>query len=145
MNSKLLGIIAVVLSLFLGQSAFAHGWFCGDKMDKLKKELHLTPEQDKKIEPILKQLKTTMKDNATQMKDLSKQVNEQITSNSTDESNLDSLIDKKTKMIGDMMKAKLHAKHEIYNTLDEKQKTHFKKMMQEWEHKMAEKFKHCKD
>lgn len=145
MNSKLLWIIAFACSLFLGQSAFAHKWYCGEKMDEMKKSLHLTSDQEKKIEPIMKQLKTTMKDSATQMKDVSKEVQEQITTNSTDESALDSLVDKKTKIIGAMIKAKIHAKHEIYGLLDDKQKAHYKKMMQEWEQKMADKYKKCKD
>ncbi|OEH48682.1 hypothetical protein lpari_00291 [Legionella parisiensis] len=86
-----------------------------------------------------------MKSGAEQMRDLSKQINQQAESASMDQSTVDSLVDKKTKLLGDMIKAKMTAKNQIYAVLKPEQKTELQNKMKKMEEKMEEKFKKCND
>lgn len=67
----------------------------------------------------------------------------QASSSSMDQGNSDALIDKKTKIIGDMMKAKMAAKNQIFSILNDKQRTELQSKMKKAEDKMIEKFKEC--
>lgn len=141
MKKSLLWIAALSFSLMFGQTALANE-HCGD-MKKMIGSLKLDDAQKAKVEPILEQFKTAMKASAGQFKDLETQINQQIQSDSTDQSALDGLIDKKTKLIGDMMKAKASAKHQIYTILSPQQRTEYQNMVKKWEEKMAAKYENC--
>lgn len=143
-NKKYLVAAAFAVSLMAGQTVFAHG--CGgDGLKRMVESLHVNDAQKAKIQPVLEQLKTGMKDDESQMGDLRTQITQQVQSDTMDQATLDGLIDKKSKLIGDMMKAKSNAFHQIYVTLTADQKTKFKKMVANMEEKMAEKFKNCHD
>lgn len=105
--------------------------------------LKLDDSQKSKIKPVLEQLKSTIQNDAAQMKGLHDQLNQQAESANMDQSTVDSLIDKKTKLIGDMMKAKIAAKNQIYAVLTPQQKTELQNKMKKMKEKMEEKFKSC--
>ncbi|MDI1352877.1 MAG: Spy/CpxP family protein refolding chaperone [bacterium] len=134
MFKKIIWIAAITCSLFMGQTVFAHD---GQGMKQLIGSLNLDAEQKAKIKPILEQLTATMKDNWSQIKDIRMQMNQQIASDTMDKATVDSLIDKKIKLIGDMMKAKASAKHQIFAILTPKQKATFQAMVKKWEAKVA--------
>lgn len=144
MKKSLLWIVAVTFSFVLGQTAFAHSGHCGDGMKKMVENFKLDDTQKAKIMPILDQLKTTLKTSWSQMADLRTQINQQIQSDTMDQATLDGLIDKKTKLIGDMMKAKAAAKHQIFTILNAQQKTMYVDMMKKMHDKMVSKFENCK-
>lgn len=62
-----------------------------------------------------------------------------------DQATVDGLIDKKTKLVGDMMKAKVTAQNQIYSVLNPQQKTELQNKVKKMEDKMAEQFKSCHD
>ena len=145
MKKSLLWIIAASLSLVLGQSAFANDKHCGDgMMKKMVEHFKLDAGQQAKVKPILEQMKSTMQSNWSQMRDLRMQMNQQVMSDNMDQSTVDGLVDKKTKLMGDMMKARLNAKHQIYMMLTPQQKTAYQAMAKKWQDKMAQKTDECK-
>ncbi len=143
MKKSLLWIIAATFSLVLGQASFAESRHCGEGMKKMIEKLQLDATQKAKIMPVLDQLKTTMQANWSQMKDLRMQIHQQIQSDSMDQATVDGLIDKKTKLMGDMMKAHVNAKHQIYMLLNPQQKTTWQNMVKKWQDKMASKAERC--
>lgn len=144
MCKKTLWIIAVAFSFVLGQSAFAHS-LCGQSMDKMVESLKLDDAQKAKVKPVLDQLKSNMQSNWTQMKDLETQINQQVQSANMDQSTVDGLVDKKTALIGNMMKAKIAAKNQIFNVLNAQQKETLQAKMKAKEDKIAAEFKSCHD
>lgn len=144
MFKKSLWIAAVALFFTLSQSALAHQW-CGDGLKKMVSSLKLDDAQRAKVMPILDQLKANMASNAVQMRDIEMQLRQQMMSATMDQSVVDGLIDKKTKMIGDAMKAKITAKNQMFNMLTAEQKASMQAMMKKVEDKMAERYKSCHD
>ena len=145
MYKNLIGIVAIALSLAFSQATFAHSSFCGEGLGKMVESLKLDDAQKAKIKPILEQLKSTAQTTWQQMKDLKVKLDQQVTSPTMDQSTVDGIVDQKTKLIGDMMKAKIAAKNQIYNVLNEEQKTKLQTMMKNAEEKMEAKFKDCHD
>lgn len=143
MYKKIIWVVAFTFSLIFSQSMFAHSGNCGDEIKNLVGSLKLDDSQKAKIKPILEQLKSSLKDTEAQFNDLHAQINQQIASDTMDPATLDGLIDKKAKLIGDIMKAKALAKHQIYAVLNETQKNHFQDNIKKLEEKMAEKYKSC--
>lgn len=118
---------------------------CGDGIKNMIASLKLDDSQKQKIKPILENLKTSIKQSRDQMQDLNKQIDDQSVSGTVDQSAVNDLIDKKVKLIGDMMKAKAMAKSQIYAVLTPQQKTVLQNKMKQKAQKMAEKFKSCRD
>ncbi|MCL9683661.1 Spy/CpxP family protein refolding chaperone [Legionella maioricensis] len=143
MKKNLLWIVAVTFSFVLGQTAFAN--HCGEGMKKMVASFQLDATQKAKIMPILDQLKTTMQANWAQIKDIRMQINQQIQSDNMDQATVDGLIDKKTKLMSDMMKAKVNAKHQMYMLLNPQQKASYQNMVKKWQDKMASKAESCKE
>ncbi len=142
MYKKILGTTALVFSLAISPAVFAHD-SCGGGMKKMLESLKLDATQKEKIKPIMDNMKSTMKADVAQMKDLNKQLNEQTLSATMDQSTVDGLLDKKVKLMGDMMKAKVMAKNQIYVVLKPEQKTKLQDDMKKMEAKMEAKFKSC--
>jgi Spy/CpxP family protein refolding chaperone len=121
----------------------AYAFSCGEGMDKMVQSLKLDDSQKQKIKPILDSLKNTMKQNRDQMKAISKQINDKATAPNMDQAAVNDLIDKKVKIIGDMMKAKVSAKSQVFAVLNDQQKAQLKDMMKKMHDKMEEQFKSC--
>lgn len=143
MYKILTGALAIAFSLVLNQSVFADSWGCGEGMKQMIESMKLDKEQKDKIKPIMDQLKSTMRESGTQMKDLDMQINQQSVSADMDPATVDGLVDKKAKLIGDMMKAKITAKNQVLAVLTPKQKIELQNMMQKLEEKMAKKYASC--
>jgi protein CpxP len=143
MKKSLLWIVAVTFSFVLGQTAFAG--HCGEGMKRMVENFKLDATQKAKIMPILDQLKTTMQANWSQIRDLRMQINQQIQSDDMDQSTVDGLIDKKTKLMGDIMRAKINAKHQMYMLLNPQQKAAYQNMVKKLQDKMASKAESCKE
>ncbi|CDZ75776.1 periplasmic protein [Legionella massiliensis] len=144
MYKKLMWMFALTFSFILSQSAFA-GSHCHGGFKSMIESLKLDDTQKEKVKPILEQLKTTMKASWTQMKGLETQISQQVTSATMDQNAVNALVDQKTKLIGDMIKAKIAAKNQIYNLLNDQQKATLQAKMKDFEEKMAAKFKDCHD
>ncbi|MDP3269119.1 MAG: Spy/CpxP family protein refolding chaperone [Legionella sp.] len=143
MYKKILSVVAFALSLSLNQAVFADSWGCGEGIKQMVQSLNLKDDQKAKIEPVLEQLKSNMKQMATQMNALDTQINQQANAATVDQSQVNGLVDQKAKMIGEMMKAKMLAKSQIMAQLTPEQKTQLQNMMTKLEEKMAAKFKSC--
>ncbi|WP_454780792.1 Spy/CpxP family protein refolding chaperone [Legionella sp. WA2022007384] len=143
MYKKIIQTAAFAFTLAVSPVVLAHSGGCGEGFKSMVESLKLDDSQKAKIKPILDQLKASMKNDADQMKDLSRQINQQAESATMDQSAVDGLIDKKTKLIGDMMKAKITAKNQIFSVLNPQQKTELQNKMKKMEARMEEKFKNC--
>lgn len=131
-------IYSIVAIIAIGLSAPViadHGSYhnCGSckKMQKLETELNLTATQKEKITEIKKQSKDEFKSTLNELKALKKEMKDFVKSETMDDKKLDELVTKKTELTGKLMKIKLKMKHEIYNILDEDQKTKFNKIMED--------------
>lgn len=144
MFKKILGTTALVCSLAISPAVFADCG-CGGGMKKMLESMRLDAAQKEKIKPIMETMKSNMKADVDQMKDLDQQINDQAVLATMDQSTVDSLVDKKAKLIGDMMKAKVMAKNQIYAVLNPKQKTELQNDMKKMEAKMEATFKSCHD
>jgi periplasmic protein CpxP/Spy len=145
MYKKILWMVTLVSSLMFGQLALADSGMCHQGLKKMLESIKLDDGQKEKIKPILEKLKSSLKDNWSQMKDMEKQIMEQSESANMDQGTVDGLIDKKVTLIGNMMKAKVTAKNQIMGILSAEQKTKMHKMMQQVKDKMAAAYKNCHD
>ena len=143
MYKKILWAMTLSLTLILSSTGFAHSSMCREKLDTMIESLKLDDQQKEKIKPILAQLKTTMSAAMTQMNSVSTQLDQQVWSTSMNEDTVNSLIDQKTKLIGEMMKAKMKAKNEVFTILTAAQRTVLQNRMKTMEEKIAAKFKNC--
>lgn len=143
MFKKLLGIVAVACSLILSNAAFSHSMDCGKGLKGMLESLNLDDAQKEKIKPIMDQQDATMKDLAAQMDALDVKMNEQMNAAQPDQSAIDGLVEQKVKLIGQMMKAKIMAKVQIFGVLKPEQKTQLQDKLKKLADKMAEKFKNC--
>jgi periplasmic protein CpxP/Spy len=145
MYKKIIQTASFACALVLSPVVLAHSWGCGEGLHKMVESLKLDDSQKAKIKPILDQLKTTVKNDGSQMKDLDQQLNQQVDSANIDLSAVDSLIDKKSKLIGDIMKAKITAKNQIYAVLNPQQKTELQDKMKKMQEKIVAQYKSCHD
>ncbi|WP_051546150.1 Spy/CpxP family protein refolding chaperone [Legionella lansingensis] len=104
-----------------------------ERMKEMMQSLNLDSSQQAKIKAIKDQLRQSQQSNMQQMKSIRSQIHDLITSGTMDESKLNSLIDQKKELLGQMIKAKIKAKQQIYNVLNDQQKSQFKQMLQQWE------------
>ncbi|WED42490.1 Spy/CpxP family protein refolding chaperone [Legionella cardiaca] len=145
MYKKLVGLLLLTLSFSFSQALFADDSVCRQGLKKMVESLKLTDDQKGKIQPILDQLKSTMKENGSQMEGLESQMREQANSSTMNQDTVNGLVDKKTALIGNMMKARLNAENQIFAILTPEQKTKLQAMMKTAEKKMADAFKSCHD
>jgi protein CpxP len=143
MYKKILGIATVTAALVLGQTAMAESRCVGGGIKRVVESLNLDKTQKEKIKSILEEMKTGMTERSTQLDTINNEINEQVKSDTTDQSKLDSLVDKKAGLIGDMIKAKLNATRAISLVLTAKQKTELQTRLQRIEDKIASQFKDC--
>lgn len=143
MLNKFIAAVVFAFSLVLCQSALAGHARCGEGLKHMVDALQLDQAQKDKVKPILEQLKANMKENGPQMMDLCKQINEQSMSANMDQAAVDGMIDKKVKMMGDMMKAKVSAKNQIFSILNDQQKAKLQAKMKMMQEKMHAKMKQC--
>lgn len=145
MYKKIIQTVAFTCTLALSPVVLANSCGCGEGLKHMIQSLKLDDSQKAKIKPILDQLASTIKNDASQMKDLEQQLQQQSESANMDQATVDGLIDKKSKLIGDMIKAKVTAKNQIYSVLNPQQKTELQNKMKKVEEKMADQFKNCHD
>lgn len=143
MHKTILCVVSLAFSLVFSEAALADSWGCGEGLRAMVESLKLNTDQKEKIKPILSQLKLDMSAKGIQMRGLDTQLKQQVESSNMNQATVDDLINKKTKLIGDMMKAKIMAKNQIYTILDEKQKTELQAMVSKLEEKRSAKFKSC--
>ena len=143
MYKKLFWTVALAFAFLLSQNVSADSWGCGKGLKEMVESLKLDDTQKAKIKPVLEQLRTTMKDNGAQMKTLDTQINQQADSEKADQSAVNNLIDKKAQLIGNMMKAKMAAKTQIYTVLNANQKAELNTMVNKMEEDMRAQFKKC--
>lgn len=143
MSKKFLLAIAFVFSFLFTQATFADSSICRESLSKMVQSLNLDANQKSKVNSILDQLKSNMKATGTQMDGLEDQITQQTYSANMDQNNANSVVDQKTKLIGDMMKARITATNQIYNILNPQQQAKFKSMMKTADDKMAAMYKNC--
>lgn len=145
MYKKLASIIILCCSFVFCQAVFADDGICRQGLKKMVESLNLTDDQKAKIHPILDQMKSTMKDSGSQMDGLESQIRDQMNSTTMNQDTVNGLVDKKTALIGTMMKARINAQNQIFGILTADQKSQLQQMMKAEEDKMASKFKSCHD
>lgn len=156
---KKLSLIALVLSFVMGQAAFAvtgtqssssanqsstgssktTACGCGDRMREMMSSLNLNSAQQAKIKAIKDDLRKSQHANREQLRTISGQIRDLVTSDSMDDSKLTDLVNQKKELLAQMLKAKIVAKQQIYSVLTTEQKSQFKQSFKQW----AEKRKHC--
>lgn len=143
MYKKFIWILALITSFTLTQMVFADTTVCRDKLSKMVQSLNLDESQKAKIKPILDQLKTDLQTSGSQMKDFHTQITQQVNSANMDQDKVNDLVDKKTKVIADMIKAKLKAQNQIYVILNPQQKEKLQNMIKTADDKIAAIYKNC--
>jgi len=143
MYKNLVAVVAIISTLLFSQTTLADAWGCGEGMRQMVLSMDLNRAQKDKIKPILAQLKASIKETGMHMGDLDRQLNQQSVAVNMDQSVVDDLVEKKTKLIGDMIKAKIKAKNQVLAVLNPKQKINLMNKMQKLEEKIAKKFSSC--
>jgi periplasmic protein CpxP/Spy len=143
MFKKFLLIITFVSSLIINQMVFAESSVCRESLNEMVQSINLDAAQKAKIKPILDQLKSTFKANESQMEALKSQITQQVNSANMDQGKVNSLVDEKTKLIGEVMKAKIMAKNQIFALLNPQQKGKLQEMIKKSDEKMTALFKKC--
>lgn len=142
MYRKLLWITALTFFL-LNQNAFADIKECGKGLKEMVSTLKLDKAQKEKIKPIFDQLTLNLKDSWMQMNDIDTQIEQQTNSITMDHSAVDVLVNKKSMLIGSMMKAKILAKNQIFVVLNEPQKVKLQLMLKMKEAKITNRYTNC--
>lgn len=143
MYKKLLWIILIISSLTLSNLAFSAPPYCRLGLNKLVQMINLDSAQKEKIKPILDQLKSTISGARSQMHGLGEQITQQVDSTDMNQGTLDSLISQKVKLIGEMIKAKLMAKHQIFGILNPQQREKLQSMVKMVNDRVTALFKKC--
>ncbi|MCL9683711.1 Spy/CpxP family protein refolding chaperone [Legionella maioricensis] len=135
MNKKSVWLSAVALSLMIGQASFAttepsksRPCTCHHNSPRLSEKLNLTAEQKTKIKAIRAQTYKQLKADEEQLKALKLQMNALANNDKVDEAKLNSLIDQRNKIKGDMLKKEVMMQNQIYNTLTAQQKAQYKEL-----------------
>lgn len=115
----------------------------GKMIQMMMNSLNLDASQQAKIQAIHDQLKNDQKANWDKLRAIRSQIHDLITSDNFDASKASSLVDEKTAILGTMMKAKITAKNQIYNVLNDQQKTQFKQLMKDMEARWMMRNKDC--
>jgi Spy/CpxP family protein refolding chaperone len=143
MYKQIIGIVALACALLIGQPAMAHHG--ARHMNELLESLQLTEEQKSKAKGIIKTMAKDMKEQVSQIKPYHEKISNLVQSKDMNQAKLDKVIKEKAAIIGNMMRIKVNAKHQIYLLLDAKQQAIFKqfvaKKRAEKEEKMKKMFK----
>ncbi len=124
---KHLSLAAVALSFLLVQApaAFADShdtWDQSKKVNKIAEKLSLTAEQKTKIKDIIKKASDDIKPKKDELKKISKEIDQDFKSNTLTESKIDSYVDQKQPLIGEIMKIRLTERLQISQVLTDAQK-----------------------
>lgn len=143
MFKKLLGMLVCSFALIFSQITFADDWGCGEGLKSMLESLKLDDAKKAEVKKIMEQSRENLQAASSQMDSIDKQINEQVASDKMDQDRVNSLVDQKAKLIGDMMKAKLTAKNQILALVTPEQKKALLEKMAKLEDKIAAKFKKC--
>lgn len=130
-------LITLFSCLSIYHTAFSSSYECGDSIKEIGSYLELDKNQTSKIDPMLKGLKKITQDRALKIRKLNNEINKQTTSEFMNENNIDVLVDKKAKLISEVIKLKVKTNHKIYILLKRNQKIRYQKLMQNCHDKMA--------
>ncbi|MDP3561009.1 MAG: Spy/CpxP family protein refolding chaperone [Legionellaceae bacterium] len=143
MYKQFLGIVSLACTLVFSQAVFADEWGCGEGLKHMVASLKLDDAQKAQIEPILEELKNSHHETGLELRDIETQLHQQIYAVDMDQSAVNSLIDKKTKLIGDMIKTKVVAQNKIFAILNPEQRSQLQEMIKNLKEKIAAKYKSC--
>ncbi len=146
MYKQIIGITLLACSLLIGQPAMAHH---GAGLRDMIESLQLTADQKSKAKDILKNMAKDMKAQAALIKPYHEKISNLVQSTDMNQAKLDEAIKEKAAIVGNMMRLKVNAKHQIYLLLDPKQQALFKqfvaKKKEQMDKKMKEMFKDERD
>lgn len=143
MLKTLFRTVLFTLALVTTQTALADAFGCGEGMKSMLATMKLEQAQIDKIKPVLVHFNSDVKDTANMMKPLDIQISQQGLSDKMDPKVLSDLVDKKAKLIGNMMKSKIIAQNQILAILTPEQRQQMQVMIKRLEDKIASKFKSC--
>ena len=145
MNKKMIWLAAVTLFASVGQVSYAaEAKMAVDKHEScgcsknFAMKLDLTADQKAKIKVIMEQSHKDTMAQRKAMQPIKEQMRAMITSDTIDQSKLDTLISQKMEIVSSMMKNKIMVKHQIYLLLTPQQKVKFNEMMMKWDQKMMD-------
>ena len=142
MNKKIMCLSTLALSMTLSQAPLAYAdhmkCFSGAPIEKLTKELNLTPEQKTKITAIRAQVKPEIQAKRQDMRAVHMQINDLFKATPLDESKLDGLINQEKENFSAILKIRLMERRDIANLLTDEQKTKLNDMVQKAEAKHQE-------
>lgn len=150
MKKNICGIAVFVFSMILSQSIIAasqdngeDSWWCPVRIKNISDTLKLDDKQLAQLNDINTKLDTTMKSRREQLKTLRGQINDLVIDDAMDQSKLDGLLNTKTQLISEMIKAETLTLHQVYGVLSKEQRAQYLKIMQEWEENTSSKYKSC--
>lgn len=145
MYNKLLWTVVFICSLIMSQSMHASSIRCGVGIKKMVDSLKLDETQKAKIDPILEKLQANMQNIGEEMNQVDTDLQQAIDSDTMDPDKVNGLVDKKSKLIGEMIKAKIMVQSQIVYILNPQQKKELQAMMKKMKDKIAAEFKSCPD
>ena len=144
MKKTIIGAAALTCSLLFGQPVLADSDNeCGEGLKNMLSSLHLTSDQQKKIEGYKEEAKKTIMDKAQDMKNLQTKIKDEMKKKDYNANTVDGYIDDKAKDIGEIMKAKMKLEQNIASVLDPKQKEKFDEERNKRQEKMEQKYEKC--
>lgn len=144
MNKSLFTAFVMAMSLLLGQFAFAGGCMYDHDMKGVLSSLKLDDKQKMGIENMLKQAKVSLKDQWNTLHGLQQQISDMVLSSDMDMTKLNGLIDQRSKVMAEVMRARIDMKHQMFMMLNPEQQKMFKNMMQERHEAFMKKIESCK-
>lgn len=138
MSKNILKASILVLSLLAGKAVFAdhdetgNSWWCGNHItliSNMVKSLNLSNAQAAQVQLIKSQFKATIRPKFARMQELRVKIQQEVQSEPMHPFRLDQLIAQKTQLVGEFMKAKAMAQHQVYIILDPQQKIIYQQKM----------------
>lgn len=128
---KFVVMLLLNMTLLLGNNCFAISsdrqmYRCMQtEMRSVFDKLNLTDDQKVQIQALKHKARSSSKSNFDQLKTMREQMHTLVLSNKMDEAKLDSLIDSSTKLKAALLKNRIMTNYQIYNILNDNQKTQF--------------------
>ena len=150
MSHNIIKTSILVISLLAGSAAFAdhdnRSWWCGDRithMTHMAKDLHLDTAQVAQLKLIQEQMRATVRNKYARMQDLRVKIQHEVATENMNPLKLDHLINQKSQLIGDFMRAKAIAQHQVYLMLNPQQKLIYEQTMNKRNAHIADQYVQC--
>lgn len=144
MNKSLFAAFVMAMSLLMGQFAFAGGCMFNHDMKGVLSSLKLDDKQRMNIEKMVDQTKMSLQGQWVTLHNLDQKISDMVVSSNVDTTKLNSLVDERSKLMSQVMRARVDMKHQVFMMLSPEQQKMFKDIMQQKHEAFMKKVEACK-